>query len=213
MPTITVCFLRSDSPQLAQAFVNTAAAWLAPTRGSLEKPMIHCEVLLPSGPGDAASSPNGRALSVCHGGKTFFFDQKTFSRDGWYFVSVPVTQRQVDAVESFARDQVDKPFNTAGYYAAAVPCVRGVGTTKPHSRGARDSASWFCSELCSAALAAGPDPVLNRELVASWSPHLHPHNLWMALQEADGAWLNLVPTKISALRSLDLGLGPGPGRG
>ena len=211
MPTITVCFLRSDSPQLAQAFVNTAAAWLAPTREASEKPMIHCEVLLPRESGDEPSS-NGRALSVCHGGKTFFFGNKQFSRDGWYFVSVPVTQRQVDCVASFAQEQVDKPFNMTGYYAAALPCSMGLGITSPHSRGARSSASWFCSELCSAALASGDDPVLTRELASRHSPHTHPHNLWKAMQDVPGAYMNLVPTKISALRSLDLDLGPGPRR-
>ena len=97
---------------------------------------MHCEIVFPQNHGQHL------ACGVWQD-ETVFLRSKTFGKDCWQWQSISVTQQQYDSVLAFCRRQAQLkiPFNKWGLIRCTTPFP------KPS-----DGKSWFCSELCVAAL-------------------------------------------------------------
>ena len=138
--------------------------------------MIHTELYFPH---------LQSALSIVHNGHVKLHN-KTFSRKGWTYKSIPLTENQLQNVERFARGTIDDSFNSHGYF---MPC--GIGT-KQLAHTMRDpmntsgiSRTWYCSELVTHALAAAGSNDLLDDLCINQLTCLHPHSLYRSLCDSD----------------------------
>jgi len=75
-----------------------------------------------------------------HARRVYATADRNFTRRGWDFIRLPVTRGQELDMARFATEQMDRPYNTAGAYCLFVWPL------------ATDHTSWFCSQLCCAAL-------------------------------------------------------------
>ena len=125
---------------------------------------------------------------------------KNFSKTGWTYKSVPVTDGQLARIDRFARSAVGESFNTTGYF---MPC--GLGT-KPLESSMLDpcnskgiTRNWYCSELVSHALAAGGSQQLLDDLGISNVQMLHPHSLFQAVNASDYTYSTAPEFKLELL--------------
>ena len=161
---LQVAFLPLDSELAANHWTNKAAACIS------SSDLIHCELVLPTA--------KREAFSITAGGKVFLTDKKQFSRTHWRFINVITTPAQNRALMEFARAQVDKPFNSYGYYLT--PLGGWSGGNK----------SWYCSELCCAALQAiGID-------IPTPAHKTTPGRLWNDLMQCSGTVKSAHPKRV-----------------
>lgn len=177
MPEVIAAFLSSSSPALRKHVLNDLAASLGPALRDDEKDkMIHVEMYLPH---------MQSALSIVHNGKVTLHP-KAFNRRGWTYKSIPVTERQLQNIERFARSTVGDDFNTSGYF---MPCGIGTkqlcSTMRDGTNAAGIARSWYCSELVTHALASARSQELLNDLCINQLCCLHPHSLYQALQDSD----------------------------
>ena len=177
MPEVVAAFLSSTSPALRKHILNDLAAALGPSLKDNEKEkMIHTELYFP----DQQS-----ALSIVHQGRVKL-QNKSFSRQGWCYKTIPLTQNQLENVKKFANSTVNDKFNGHGYF---MPC--GIGTKQlAHTMQDPTNASgmprtWYCSELVTHALAAAGSQELLQDLCIDQFTCLHPHSLYRALCDSD----------------------------
>lgn len=177
MPEVIAAFLSSTSPALKKHILNDLAAALGPSLRDDEKDkMIHTELYFPH---------LQSALSIVHNGQVKMHN-KLFSRTGWCYKTIPITQGQLQRIERFARGTVNDNFNSHGYF---MPC--GIGTKQlTHTMQDPTNSSgiartWYCSELVTHALAAAGSDQLLQDLCIDQLTCLHPHSLYRALCDSD----------------------------
>ena len=126
---------------------------------------------------------------------------KNFSKTGWTYKSIPVTDHQLEKIERFARSAVGDGFNTAGYF---MPC--GLGTRQLSStlsdpcNASGATRTWYCSELCSHALAAAGSQDLLDDLGVTNIECLHPHSLYQAVAKSDLTYSTAPEFKLEMLQ-------------
>ncbi|MAP25284.1 MAG: hypothetical protein CMM87_07145 [Rickettsiales bacterium] len=191
MPEVVAAFLSSASPALKKHVLNDLAAALGPAlRENETEKMIHAELYFPH---------LQSALSIVHNGKVTLHN-KSFSRTGWTYKSIPMDEGQLQNVERFARSTVGDAFNSQGYF---MPC--GIGT-KQLTHTMRDSTNaagnvrtWYCSELVTHALAAAGSKELLDDLCINQLTCLHPHSVYQALVDSDITYATAPEFKLELL--------------
>lgn len=163
MASVIVAFVPGSSPITADHFLNRWAAWAAPARPesrgyqkvkTMDK-FIHCELLFPDTIASIQSDHappemRGTGVGIVAGGEVFRHN-KRYSRDGYIFKSVSMTQTQYDKMKAFCDDCVGCKFNHLGYASFFMPfrisgkLFSNAGCGRPH---------FFCSELCMSAFKA-----------------------------------------------------------
>jgi len=189
---VVVAFLGSQSPMLKKHYLNDLASALGPAQADSDPDkMVHTELYFPH---------TQHALSIVHNGKVSL-RPKNFSKTGWTYKSVPVSEHQLERIEKFARSAVGESFNTTGYF---MPC--GLGTSQLratisdpcNARGA--TRTWYCSELVSHALASAGSQQLLDDLGVTNVECLHPHSLWQAISKSDISYSTAPEFKLELLQ-------------
>ena len=193
MPSeVVVAFLGSQSPMLKKHYLNDLASALGPAQADSDPDkMVHTELYFPH---------TQHALSIVHNGKVSLHP-KNFSKTGWTYKSVPVSEHQLERIERFARSAVGDGFNTAGYF---MPCGLGtsqLGATLSDPCNARGATrTWYCSELVSHALASAGSQALLDDLGVTNVECLHPHSLWQAISKSDATYSTAPEHKLELLQ-------------
>lgn len=171
MPSLYVCFLENDEEIMERHWLNSLAAYMAPSSSS--NPKIHVELFFPEG-AQSGEVVSGKACSIHYGGKVFL-TKKNFSRKQWQFRTLNVTQTQHKKIKMFCETHIGESFNYLGYYLQPVKC-KSLTPYHPQTLGFRPR--WFCSEICVEALKAGG--VLKDNTDAS----IHPQKLFDMLEDS-----------------------------
>ena len=193
MPSeIVLAFLGSSSPALKKHYLNDLATALGPAKTDSDPDkMVHAEVYFPH---------TQHALSIVHNGTVTLYP-KNFSKTGWTYKSVPVTDHQLERIERFARSAVGDGFNTTGYF---MPCGLGTrpltATLSDPCNIAGNTRSWYCSELCSHALASAGSQELLDDLGITNIECLHPHSLFQAVSKSDLTYSTAPQNKLEMLQ-------------
>ena len=193
MPSeVVLAFLGASSPALKKHYLNNLATALGPAMTN-EDPdkMVHVEMYFPH---------TQHALSIVHNGQVSLHP-KNFSKTGWTYKSIPVTDHQLEKIERFARSAVGDGFNNAGYL---LPCGLGTSqlgaTLSDPCNAAGATRTWYCSELCSHALAAAGSQDLLDDLGVTNIECLHPHSLYQAVAKSDLTYSTAPEFKLEMLQ-------------
>ena len=189
---VVVAFLGSQSPMLKKHYLNDLASALGPAQADSDPDkMVHTELYFPH---------TQHALSIVHNGKVSLHP-KNFSKTGWTYKSVPVSEHQLEKIERFARSAVGDGFNTAGYF---MPCGLGTSqlgaTLSDPCNAAGATRTWYCSELVSHALASAGSQQLLDDLGVTNVECLHPHSLWQAISKSDISYSTAPEFKLELLQ-------------
>ena len=193
MPSeVVLAFLGSKSPALKKHYLNDLAAALGPAQTDSDPDkMVHVELYFPH---------TQHALGIVHNGQVSLHP-KSFSKTGWTYKSVPVSEHQLERVERFARAAVGDHFNTAGYF---MPCGLGtsqLGATLSDPCNAKGATrTWYCSELCAHALAAAGSQALLDDLGVTNVECLHPHSLYKAVANSELTYSTAPEFKLELLQ-------------
>lgn len=131
---------------------------------------MHCEIVF--------SSPDGSNLACgVWQNETTFFRPKTFGKDCWVWKTLRLPSSSVAKMRRFCAKQAQLkiPFNKAGLIRCSTPFPRPT-----------DGKSWFCSELCTAAL--HEVGLLTHEVASAMTPSY----LYQCLEQLD-AYNNASP--------------------
>ena len=134
---------------------------------------MHVEIVFPAA-GASGAAGEHLACGVWAGEKTFM-RKKRFGKSCWVWKSISVTEAQKEAMRKFCALQARRkvPFSRMAMMRAVTPFPR-----------ATDGRTWFCSELCVAAMQAGG--LLLDEVAAACTPS-DVHELLLSLRAYSSA--------------------------
>lgn len=158
---VSLAFYRGGGPN--EPFLNKLTRWITGE-------FVHCEIVF-----EDPESPKHNASCSVWAGENVFYKPKTFGRDGWSYLSIQVPIQAAADMRDWCKEQAAKnlPFNSWGFYRALTPFPR---TT--------DGSTWFCSELCTAAMQKGG--YFDGSIPSTMTP-THLHTMMSKLPHFNGA--------------------------